>query len=420
MEVVYNKMTTIRKLFLDSRFGVGSAGDFTIELPLQVLTKKTEGLVLGAFSIANVFNSVIAGYNDRLYWRVSNNAVENMIHAGVNDRFYWGYDTGTSQSWVITTLPPGTYTAAQMATLLAVRINNVIPFLVATAGPPQYSSPVIQWNSTVASLYLPDYGDITDPAWQRQVWRGAAYDILDSRSVGCIGDSTQGWRKTWTTVIEEPSAFVDWNFCNTIAPGSYTGAQFAVQLQSTLNYATTFTSDTVTCTYVADEAVIRVQSTRDMQIFDPELLKSQRWLADEWFAPKYDRKGLTLVPSDLRSANGICWGPGSPDNDFLTHQLNLAPVREVYVHCSASDYGTLTSSGMRDVLAVIQIDESWGSVVTWRPFSLNDQDVIPLQDGVLGPSMRFYLTDAYGRVLPLGESYVYLQLSIIPLQTQDT
>ena len=90
------------------------------------------------------------------------------------------------------------------------------------------------------------------------------------------------------------------------------------------------------------------------------------------------------------------------------------------MHCSASDFGTVTSSGMRDVLAVIQIDESWGSVVTWRPFSLNDQDVIPLQDGVLGPSLRFYLTDAYGRVLPLGESYVYLQLSIIPLQTQDS
>ena len=79
----------------------------------------------------------------------------------------------------------------------------------------------------------------------------------------------------------------------------------------------------MTCTYVADEAAIRVQSTRAMMIFDPELLKSSRWLADEWFGPKYERKGLTL-------------------------------------------------------------------------------------------------TDAYGRVLPLGESYVYLQLSIIPLQTQDT
>ena len=64
-------MTTIRKLFLDSRFGVGGAGDFTIELPLQVQTKKTEGLVLGAFSIANVFNSVQANYNDRLHWRVA-------------------------------------------------------------------------------------------------------------------------------------------------------------------------------------------------------------------------------------------------------------------------------------------------------------------------------------------------------------
>ena len=81
-------MTTIRKLFLDSRFGVGSAGDFTIELPLQVQTKKTEGLVLGAFSIANVFNNAQANYNDRLYWRVSNNVAENTIHAGVNDRFY--------------------------------------------------------------------------------------------------------------------------------------------------------------------------------------------------------------------------------------------------------------------------------------------------------------------------------------------
>ena len=413
-------MTTCRKLFLDSRFGVGSAGDFTVDLPLQVITKKTEGLVLGAFSIANVFNSVIANYNDRLYWRVSNTVAENTIATGVNDRFYWGYDTGTSQSWVITTLPAGTYTAAQMGVLLAMRINSVIPDIAMVYGPPEYASIVLTWNSPTTALYLPSYGDITDPAWQQQVWRGAAYNLLDSRSVGCIVNSTQGWQRTWTTAIQEPSAFVDWNFCNTIAPGSYTGTQFAVQLQSTLNYATTFTGDTVTCTYVADEAVIRVQSTRAMQIFDPELLKSSRWLADEWFAPKYERKGLTLVPSNLRSANGICWGPGSPSTDFLTHQLNLAPVREVYVHCSASDFGTLTSSGMRDVLAVIQIDESWGSVVTWRPFSLNDQDVIPLQDGVLGPSLRFYLTDAYGRVLPLGESYVYLQLSIIPLQTQDS
>ena len=135
---------------MDSRFGVGSAGDFTVDLPLQVITKKTEGLVLGAFSIANVFNSVIANYNDRLCWRVSNTVAENTIATGVNDRFYWGYDTGTAQSWVITTLPAGTYTAAQMGVLLAMRINSVIPDIAMVYGPPEYASIVLVWNSTTA------------------------------------------------------------------------------------------------------------------------------------------------------------------------------------------------------------------------------------------------------------------------------
>ena len=139
-------MASIRKIYIDSRFGIGPPNDFTVELPLQVTTTKEQGLVLGQFSIPNVFGSVIAGYNDRLYWRVDGVNAPNTIQTGVNDRFYWGWDDG-QQNWVITTLPAGTYTAEQMATLLAVRINTVIPNLVATAGPPQYDAPVIQWDS---------------------------------------------------------------------------------------------------------------------------------------------------------------------------------------------------------------------------------------------------------------------------------
>jgi hypothetical protein len=121
-------MASIRKIYIDSRFGIGPPNDFTVELPLQVTTTKEQGLVLGQFSIPNVFGSVIAGYNDRLYWRVDGVNAPNTIQAGVNDRFYWGWDDG-QQHWVITTLPAGTYTAAQMATLLSVRINTVIPDL---------------------------------------------------------------------------------------------------------------------------------------------------------------------------------------------------------------------------------------------------------------------------------------------------
>ena len=113
--------------------------------------------MLGAFSIANVFNSVIANYNDRLYWTVSNNVADNTIHAGVNDRFYWVYDTGTVHSWVITTLPAGTYTAAHMGVLLAMRINNVIADLVMVYGPPECASIVLVWTSPVTSLYLPSH-----------------------------------------------------------------------------------------------------------------------------------------------------------------------------------------------------------------------------------------------------------------------
>ena len=81
---------------------------------------------------------------------------------------------------------------------------------------------------------------------------------------------------------------------------------------------------------------------------------------------------------------------------------------------------TLSISGMRDVIGCVQIDESWGSAITYRPYSLADQDIIPLQDGVLGPTMRFYLTDAYGKPLPIGQSYVFIQLSIVPLNMMET
>ena len=75
---------------------------------------------------------------------------------------------------------------------------------------------------------------------------------------------------------------------------------------------------------------------------------------------------------------------------------------------------------MRGVIGCVQIDESWGSVITYRPFSLAGQDIIPLQGGVLGPTMRFYLTNAYGKPLPIGQSYVFIQMSIAPLNTMET
>jgi hypothetical protein len=267
-------------------------------------------------------------------------------------------------------------------------------------------------------IYIPSYADITDATWRRDVWRGAAYDVNNSMSVGGIRAATPSFQASWSTGIDSPSAFVDYNICNLIAPGAYTGATFATQLQSTLNFDNATTGNNVTCTYQADDGVIRVQSTRALVIFNPDLLSNPRWQADEWFAPKYRRLGTVMNPSDLRMANHIAYG--GPDFDFLTSPLDLSGIREVYIHSSISDNGTLSISGMRSCICVVQVDESWGSVITYRPFSLADSDVIRLQDGTLGPTIRFWLTDYLSRPLPITQGYVFMQLAIVPLNTMDT
>ena len=60
----------MRGLWVDSRRGVGAAGGFTVELPLQVTTTEEQGCLVGQFSMPNVFSSVMRDYNDRLYFRV--------------------------------------------------------------------------------------------------------------------------------------------------------------------------------------------------------------------------------------------------------------------------------------------------------------------------------------------------------------
>ena len=47
--------------------------------------------------------------------------------------------------------------------------------------------------SNQVHIYLPGYQDITDAQWRRDVWRGAAYDLNDSRAVGsCFASGRAG------------------------------------------------------------------------------------------------------------------------------------------------------------------------------------------------------------------------------------
>ena len=75
-------MASIRKIFLDSRINsTGTPSDFTTQLPQEIATRRTQGLVLGQFSIANVFTTVMSGYNDILYYRLDGNTMQTSSQA---------------------------------------------------------------------------------------------------------------------------------------------------------------------------------------------------------------------------------------------------------------------------------------------------------------------------------------------------
>ena len=89
------------------------------------------------------------------------------------------------------------------------------------------------------------------------------------------------------------------------------------------------------------------------------------------------------------------------------------------MHSSLSDYGTLSSIGMRDIIAVISVDSDGGNMVYYRPVGLSDQEVIQLPDNGVPTNIRMCLTDSCGTILPVtsASQYVFVQLGIVPYQT---
>ena len=423
-------MASIRKIFLDSRINsTGTPSDFTTQLPQEIATRRTQGLVLGQFSIANVFTTVMTGYNDIIYYRLDGNVMQNAILAGQNDKlYYYVWTNGRGGGWSIATLTPGSYTMAQFAAELQRVLRIEYPWVTVTANGTQIvydgNSPTApgQPVANEAQFTIFSYADLTNSAWKARNWFGPPYDTTNSDAVnGSFAQSFSGTEASaWSTEVTLPTVDVSWNVARNMPPGAYDGAGFAAALQAALSF-TSIVNGTVTCEYLEESGRIRIVSSKPILIYDPALLDDERWQNSVWYNPQFARVGTPLQPGRLNAANGMCWAPQVPSQDFISYQIDISGLREVYVHCSLSDHHTITSSGMRDVIGVIQLDQSWGSVVVWRPMGgLADQDVIPLRDGILPDNIRMYLTDAFGVPIPLGASYVYACLAIVDIDTTGT
>jgi hypothetical protein len=69
------------------------------------------------------------------------------------------------------------------------------------------------------------------------------------------------------------------------------------------------------------------------------------------------------------------------------------------------------------VLAVIPVNENWGSVVSWQPFSPLEAEAVRLEEGVL-TRINIRFTDHVGRPLPMDNtSHTFIQLTLLQLPT---
>jgi hypothetical protein len=69
--------------------------------------------------------------------------------------------------------------------------------------------------------------------------------------------------------------------------------------------------------------------------------------------------------------------------------INLAPISQLYVHTNVSDYSSLSCTGAQDILVVIQVTESHGSLSSTASVeSPLDTEAIRLEDGLLS-TLRF-------------------------------
>ena len=92
--------------------------------------------------------------------------------------------------------------------------------------------------------------------------------------------------------------------------------------------------------------------------------------------------------------------PQTCANTFATGQIGLSGLREVYVHCpTLSDGSTVTTDIRRDVIATVVCDVPWGRLVSYRPSSFAERELLQLNNEI-PVSLSFYLTHGYGRPHP--------------------
>ena len=180
-------MSLVRKIYIDSRTCSGDPADFTATLPEPIRADPSRGIILSQLTFVNNFNTVMAGYSDRLYFGVNVPDVVGVVTANVNDRVYLrvidSRDTEAGAVDRIFVIPPATYTLATLRTALQTALRTVYA----------------DWTVTNAAIQTPGYrlvipslAEVTNPDWANNNWNGPLYDAFNSDSLNDVFVGTTG------------------------------------------------------------------------------------------------------------------------------------------------------------------------------------------------------------------------------------
>jgi hypothetical protein len=172
----------------------------------------------------------------------------------------------------------------------------------------------------------------------------------------------------------------------------YTGASLASALQNGMRVVT---GDSA---YVVDFNAFDGKLTftgRNAQFPKDSELRDRAWKAANWdplLGQDYDI-------SNPRSLNAILYFPTSRmQASTTTGNIDLAPLREVYIHSSIGNFNTLrTGLGNQDCLCRVPVTEDYGFVVSYRDY-LGMADALSASDLKLR-AVSFSVRDWAGRLV---------------------
>ena len=183
------------------------------------------------------------------------------------------------------------------------------------------------------------------------------------------------------------------NVIMNLSHGRYTGDSLASALQNGLRALTEESTYSVTLKGFDGKLTCSGRSARVPK--DSEL-RSPAWKAAHWdntfFHQAYD-------VSNPRSVNAILYFPTSEFRETtVTGNIDLAPLREVYIHSSIGNFNTLrTGLGNQDCLCRVPVTEDFGYVVSYRDY-LGMADALSASDLKLR-TVSFSVRDWAGRLV---------------------